>query len=191
MSENEIARLLVRRAFPYRRYLCVPNVDWGLLPNEADLVAMAPSGWLYEVEIKASLADLRRDLQKWRHRRSPNTIGCEKIRGMYYAMPAYVWEKVEAEPPIPQYAGVLAFTDDRVRVVRKPKLNSGARKLTDGERYKLARLGVMRYWSRDREFETAAVAVLPDNTLPSQAVSAPSGPQQGTTDATARKVVSL
>lgn len=147
MSEDEIARLLVKRMFPYRRYVCVTNVDWGLLPHEADLVAMAPSGYLYEIEIKASLADLKRDLLKWRHRMSATQV-CEKLRGMYYAMPGDVWEKVKDAPPIPDYAGAIAFAGDKAKVVRKAKLNRHARKLTTGERFQLARLGTMRYWSR-------------------------------------------
>lgn len=168
-SERSIARALVHAfgMFPPRRYLAVENVSWGLLPWEADLLCMSGNGYLQEVEIKVSVADLRRDLEKPKHRlrkavftstgRSPHTW----IRRFWYAMPDTVWNKVVAEPPIPADAGVVLLYIERgekefggedkmrSRIVRPAKTNAAAIGLTAGERYDLARLGVLRYWSRD------------------------------------------
>lgn len=150
MNAHDIALALAHGPFPYRRYVCVPNLSWGLLPHEADFAAMAPSGFLYEVEIKISVADLRRDLAKRKHRRWHEQ---KLIRGFLYAMPLPIWEKVADAPPIPDYAGVIvvnhgARTYDQTTRVRRPKLNRNARPLTDREQWELGRLGTMRYWTR-------------------------------------------
>lgn len=166
-TETTMARALVRTfgRFPPRRYLAVENVSWGLLPWEADLLVMSADGYLQEVEIKISVADLRRDMGKRKHRqrkdvfenwnRSPHTW----IRRFWYAMPEEVWDKVKAQPPIPDDAGVIIVRrspEDRpawqpqlvCEDVRKAKLNKAAKALTDSEKYDLARLGVLRYWNR-------------------------------------------
>ena len=43
------------------RDLIVPNVSYGMLPYEADLIGITPSGQVTEVEIKRSIEDLRAD----------------------------------------------------------------------------------------------------------------------------------
>ncbi len=61
--------------FDPRRNLIVPNVWWGMgLNHECDLMVMTRSGYVYEVEIKTSKADLVRDLKK------PHGHGDDKIR---------------------------------------------------------------------------------------------------------------
>jgi hypothetical protein len=126
----------------------VPNVDWGLLSHEADLVALAPSDYLYEVEIKISVADLKRDGEKWHHKLRGQNPGHEKVRAFWYAMPLPVWQKVAADPPLLAYAGAITVDGSHCAVVRKPQLNHCARKLTNAERMQLGRLGTMRYWTR-------------------------------------------
>lgn len=150
MNEHDIALALAYGPFPYRRYVCVPNLSWGLLPHEADFAAMAPSGFLYEVEIKISVADLKRDAAKRKHGRWHEQ---QLIRGFLYAMPLLIWEKVKDNPPIPDYAGVIvvnhaARTYDQTMRIRRPQLNRNARPLTAGEQRELGRLGTMRYWTR-------------------------------------------
>jgi hypothetical protein len=150
--------------FPWRRYVVVPNVSWGLVNWEADLVALAPSGYLYEIEIKVSHQDLKADLEKPKHRRwQEQDHAWRKLRGFWYAMPAKIYElAAKAQTAIPDYAGIITVaprsegdTQLRCTVVRNCALNRGAIKLGDGDKYQLARLGVMRYWTR-REARAAA-----------------------------------
>lgn len=170
LNEAEISRALVRFGgwFPPRRFLAVENVSWGLLPWEADLLIMPASAYLYEVEIKVSVADLRRDQHKRKHalieqdRERPLGSGYGHnsfIRKFWYAAPQEVWDK--AEPwPIPAHAGVFAVYADTgmdkvrrwyVKELRKPKTNAAAKPLTIDDQYQLARLGVLRYWDRKRK----------------------------------------
>ena len=160
MNAHDIALALAPGPFPYRRYVCVPNLSWGLLPHEADFAAIAPSGFLYEVEIKISVADLRRDAAKAKFRRWHEQ---SLIRGFLYAMPRAVWEKVEADPPIPDFAGVvvvnhLARVCNQTTTIRSPRLNNNARRLSDREQRELGRLGTMRYWTRMLPEEKRALA---------------------------------
>lgn len=118
--------------------------------GEADLVALAPSNWLYEIEIKISAADFKRDGGKTKHRLWESFRGNELIRGFYYAMPGFVWDRVKGEPAV-AHAGIIAVGGDWSQfgtVIRRPRLNACARKLTGAERFQLARLGTMRYWTR-------------------------------------------
>lgn len=53
------------------RDLIVPNVSYGMLPYEADLIGITPAGQVTEVEIKRSLADLRADYKKGHRHDAP------------------------------------------------------------------------------------------------------------------------
>ena len=47
-----------------RQDIFVPNLSWGLLNHEADLVILTKSGYLTEVEIKRSWEDFKADFKK-------------------------------------------------------------------------------------------------------------------------------
>jgi hypothetical protein len=154
LTENEIAQYLARYVFPCRRYLCVPNSNQ-FLAWEADLLVMAPSFWLYEVEIKSTVADLRRDMKKQKHNFVHGSISRLLIRKMYYAMPLHVFDRVRDAPPIPEHAGIITINPEeehksnQAERVREAVPNPYARKLNERERFKLARLGALRYWLRN------------------------------------------
>lgn len=76
------------------------------------------------------------------------TLSPHLIRKFWFAVPADLQPKVETE--IPAHAGLLVMhahpSSIRCEVVKPaPLLN--ARKLTDAEQFKLARLACVRYWS--------------------------------------------
>jgi hypothetical protein len=154
MNAQQIAAALtsVGGPFPFQRYVCVPNVSWGLvgLPGEADLLALAPSGYLYEVEIKTSIADYKREAAKAKHRQQHIAPRPSIVRGFYFALPLSIAGKAMALDVVPG-AGYFAISDDEYGFhcdnVRSASLRR-ARKLTIPERAQLMRLGVMRYWSR-------------------------------------------
>lgn len=169
---EEVAMAITRpgSVFPWRRYVVVPNVSWGLVHWEADLIALAPSGYMYEVEIKVSHSDLKADFDKPKHRRGMDDHAWRKLRGFYYAMPAALYAlAIEKHTPIPEYAGIITVAPRdshprprlSCRVERHPTLNRHAAKLGAHDMYQLARLGVMRYWTR-REARQPEAASAPE-----------------------------
>ena len=126
--------------------LIVPNVSWGMFAYECDLVVLTKSGYLYEIEIKISLSDLKKDCKKYHNHDDPH------FKYLYFAIPFCLAEKIGPEfKHIPNNAGVIIVTDNGSRrwckEVRKPKIRRGAPKTTIENRYKLARLGALRIWS--------------------------------------------
>lgn len=93
MTSDDIINTVVRQVFPPRRYAVCPNVSWGLLDWEADVLAVSPAGIINEIEVKVSAADLRRDEKKakWRHFHSPIHPGCIKnlVHRFWYAVPGW------------------------------------------------------------------------------------------------------
>lgn len=156
MNSKDI-ELIVARHFGTFRNIIVPNVSHGFGPCglwEMDLAIMTGSGYLYEVEIKTSVADLRRDQKKQRWTIPVWLERFESIVSRYYvAIPESVLKKLNGSHDcFPECAGILAIDDapsqySRVRMVR-PTSKKRGRKLTDGEMLKLARLGTIRYWTR-------------------------------------------
>jgi len=138
--------LLVAGHFGTRQNIIVPNVSWGLLNHEADLLVCRPSLWAEEVELKISKADLRRDRAKDRGRGHKVS---KLIRKLWFAVP----EELAGMEEIPDWAGIIkAVYDPRrghwyTQTVRAPKAIKGARKLTLDELHQLMRLGVLRVWT--------------------------------------------
>jgi len=153
ITSKDIARTLATGLFHFRRCVAVPNVSWGLLPWEADLLVLNSSGYLYEVEIKVSIADLKRDRAKGKWRRV-SRAPTDLLRAMWFAMPAEVWAHKDAAEVVPEHAGVIVVDPfaplkfERSRVVREAKPNRSAQKVSAADKFQLARLGVMRFWSQ-------------------------------------------
>lgn len=84
-------QLYLRNSFLFnqRNDIIVPNVSWGLLPYEADLLAIKPSGRVTEIEIKRSLADLKADFRK-HHQHDYNSV-----YRFYYCVPEALVEKAK------------------------------------------------------------------------------------------------
>ena len=136
--------LAVARYFDPRKNLIVPNVSWGLVSHECDLLILRKSGYTIEVEIKISLADLKKDLKKL-HKHD-----CNMIKQLYFAIPAELIEK--GLKYIPSNAGILlcekhGINEVWVRTYRSPENNKNARKLTEKEKFQMARLGTLRIWN--------------------------------------------
>lgn len=135
--------LAVVTYFGYRKNLIVPNVSWGLGIHECDLFIISQAGYATEVEIKVSKSDLIKDADK------PHMHLSDKIKNLYFAIPKKLEEHINY---IPERAGVIIVNrskynnDLTCEITRKPKPNKSARKLTEEERYTVARLGAMRIW---------------------------------------------
>ena len=141
--------------FNPRRNLIVPNVWWGMgLNHECDLMVMTRAGYVYEIEIKTSKADLVRDLKK------PHGHGDDKIRKLYFCIPASLFE--ECQDLIPEPAGIIVFHeegDDHLCYCHKKReaKTTRARPLDRDEREKLYQLAAMRIWTLKRKIRDAQV----------------------------------
>lgn len=154
MTERDVQRILTHpwnTRWSHRELLSVPNTN-GFLAYEADLLVVSVAGYLSEIEIKVSISDLKADLKKGHgHFDSKN-----RVKNLYFAGPAEMKEAFFEFAP--ERAGIILITLPRSPKgsgscieVRAPKANKLARPLSFEDKYKLARLGAMRYWERFHE----------------------------------------
>ena len=137
--------LVLSDHFGTRRNLIIPNVYWSFFNHEVDLLVLTPAGYAWEIEIKVSKADLKKDALKW-HNHSDR-----KIKALWFALPEYLMDCVEF---IPERAGIIKVTSDfagnlNCEKFRNPKLN-GSYKFSDKQRQNLTRLAALRIWTLKR-----------------------------------------
>lgn len=138
--------LAVANFFDWRRNLIVPNVSWGLFLHECDLLILTPTGYAYEVEIKVSKEDIRRDAKK-RHGH-----WSKKIRKLYFAIPEKLLEYQEL---IPDHAGIIYINAKygSAYKAREAKVNPASFKFNNDDIEKLKHLGLMRTWKLRRKIQ--------------------------------------
>lgn len=132
--------------------LFVPNVSYGLLNHEADMIIMSKSGYLTEIEIKRSFSDFKADFKK------KHTHDDPLIKNFYYLVPISIKDKVMEflYNKFPEYKekpwimpAVLVYDEDgMIDKVKEsgPAFRKDARKLFLEEQFQLARLGCFRSW---------------------------------------------
>jgi hypothetical protein len=132
--------IAVANYFGVRANLIVPNVSWGLWIHECDLLVVTKAGYCYEVEIKTNRSDLKADMRK-QHRHES-----KRIRRLYFAIPTELLDSIEF---IPTRAGILEVSVrtkgayPSCKCIRDSEILP-AQKLSDAERFQVARLGTMR-----------------------------------------------
>ena len=154
----------VANHFNFRANLIVPNVHWGMAIHECDLLVVTKAGYAYEVEIKVTKADLKKDSEKG-HGHYDN-----RIKYLYFAIPDYLEEStgliperagiiiVESGPlKTTKYGGKTYTWSRKCRVVRQPELNGMATPFAPDDRYKVARLGTLRIWRLKQKLVDATV----------------------------------
>ena len=140
-----------------RSDMCVPNVSWGLLPYEADLLVCRKSGVCMEFEIKRSFEDFKKDFTK-DHKHDAFCISY-----FYYVIPEAIVKKaldLIREKIWLLYPAVLYYTEDgHLRRALdddgKPFGNEKrrqARNLNHEEMATLGRLASLRLWNDRNEF---------------------------------------
>ena len=146
LTIDEIELAIVNSGiFNKRNDIIVPNVSWGLLNHEADMVVMTKSGYLTEIEIKRSWEDFKADFKK------DHQHDDERVYKFYYCVPSLIKDKV-IELLKTRYEfipAVLSYTEEGVVIDLKvgfPNTNRG-RKLFLEEQLTIARLGCMRVWN--------------------------------------------
>lgn len=158
----EDIEIAVVRHYDVRATLVVPNASWGAGVHECDLLILTTSGYLTEIEIKVTKADLVADLKKEHAHRS------NKIKKLFYAFPASVIDRPGVKEVVPAHAGIISVDMERwsdgrpnywrahphtARVVREAEVNKMARPITDEERYQLARLAALRIWDLKKRLQ--------------------------------------
>jgi hypothetical protein len=151
MNMNEgMIQEAVARLFNYRIYDMLPNASWGLMGlHECDMLLMDHGGRLTEIEIKIRPSDLKADFKKPHRIRPTNKIG-----RLIYCMPEDMVKKYGHL--VPKECGIIQVfpwigktTRNRVAIewVRRAKHRRDAIRLSNADREKFLRLGLMRYWS--------------------------------------------
>lgn len=139
--------LSIANHFNYRQNLIVPNVSWGLFNDgrECDLLILSEHGYLTEIEIKRTKADIKADINK-SHNHSHKLI-----KRTYFAIPYYLRDCADL---ISVEFGIIVVNDSRnintrktVEIIRAPKINKLSICLMAAQVEKLYRLAAMRIWS--------------------------------------------
>ena len=145
---DEIELLIFNSSiFNKRQDIFVPNVSYGLLNHEADLVVMTKSGYLSEIEIKRSWADFLADFKK------PHEHKDERVYRFYYAVPEKIAERVieyVQDHQVPTDGVIVYYEDGKYSFTPGWKMGvyySHGRKLFMEEQLTIARLGCMRIWN--------------------------------------------
>lgn len=136
-----------------RNDLICPNVSWGLLPYEADLLVVRKSGTVLEFEIKRSFQDFKKDFEKF------HSHDADLITYFYYVLPEKIEEKVkkfliekfETPDKCPEVIlyndeSILRWMHDENKIFGNAK-RKNYNKITDEQKATLGRLISIRYWN--------------------------------------------
>lgn len=138
-ADIEIA---IARMFNTRKTTIVPRINSGMGIHECDMMILTGSGYASEVEIKISVADLRKDLKK------PHGHESDKIKYLYFAMPEEMEKHIDL---VPERAGIIIVRtiNERVyaRLIRFPIVNKNAKPFMQYEINQYMYLAYLRYWN--------------------------------------------
>lgn len=153
-TTKEVEFACIKHVWNGGSYLVIPNVKDGFFKKrEADLLVITPSNYLFEIEIKISMADLRKDGQKKLLfvDQFENDI---RIKRKIFAVPEELFNSHSEKiiKLIPEYAGLWTIKKSGWIVERiSPKNKSCARKISEKEKAVLMRLGCLRLWGIKRK----------------------------------------
>jgi len=136
---------IVANYFDTRKNIIVPNVSFGLLPYEADMLILNKSGYLTEVEIKRSWNDFVADFKK------KHSHDSQLVKYFYYAIPEFLTERVvEFMRDKKLICGFLVYNEDGyIKSISRCGDGRYHRRLFLEEQLKLARLGCIRIWKNN------------------------------------------
>ena len=152
LTVKDIQALLANH-WGIRNHIIVPNVSWGLLDYEADLLIMNKTGYMTEIEIKRSWSDFLADFKK-----DDCAHKSEIVYQFWYCVPDAIYkdciEKLkEVYPDKLDRPNVISYSDSGVLNFHGKKASyccrGKHRKLFLEEQLKLARLGTLRYWNSE------------------------------------------
>lgn len=166
LSVKDIQMALRDAMFDTRNDLVCPNVSWGLLPYEADLLAINKNGQCTEIEIKRSFEDFKKDFVK------DHKHDAQQITYFYYAVPVsivnkctdFITKHYNIDTTHPNYSkslpAILTYTEDG-KISRAYEIDNktvfgnekrfGYHKTPVEEYATVGRLVSLRYWDLLRE----------------------------------------
>lgn len=172
MTSKEVLRALcglgTNCLWSPNRLVAVPNSN-SLVGWEADLLLLHQSGWVWEVEIKVSVADFRREFKTKTTKHEILCAGSKQISGpgirrpylrtnkhvqkYFFALTRDVFDKVRDE--VPEYAGIVVVDPGmcdrwgrpKPWIERKAKNLPCVGKAPESFRIELLRLAHARLWS--------------------------------------------
>ena len=156
VTAQRISAAVVQQLFPPRVWAVCPNVSWGLLNYEADILAIGKTGCIHEIEVKISKADLLKDARKWKWR-STYAPATDQVDAYWLAVPPQLEElAVVRAREIGGGVIVVDFQADSTGWVRKVLVPQRKRRVqTDRERRgerdirnKVWRLAALQYWDQ-------------------------------------------
>ena len=127
-----------------KNWLVIPNVSYGFLKYEADMLIISKAKYCTEIEVKVSFSDFKADFEKRKHSVEPDN----RIKFQYYAAPMALAER-HTELELPVGWGVIGVGDSYGVKVIKEALPRDARKIMDKELMILARLACFRVWRKE------------------------------------------
>jgi len=100
LTTNDIILAMTDKRKPCNlsSHLVVSNLSWGFKIHECDMISVTNAGYATEIEIKVSVADTKKDLEKRHGHKS------DKIKYLYFAMPLEIYEKTKDY--VPKQAGI-------------------------------------------------------------------------------------
>lgn len=140
--ENEAGiQYAVAKYFGWRLNIIVPNVYWGLINYEADLLILSEHNYVTEIEIKTSKADLMNE--KYKKHKHDSII----VRKLYYAIPEKLKSKLSTNHFREDAGIIIVDKQGYVSIYRDAKVRKNVKAIELLDKYKLARLGAMRMWN--------------------------------------------
>lgn len=152
LSLAKYLKFLPKRKTGYcnSKRMLVPNVWWGFgLDFEIDLLYVTQTQYAHEYELKLTQQDLAKDQNKKRYYWEKFTgKAASLIRSKTFVIPEQLQQHINL---IPDYCGIILVNcKGKCSLLRKAKINTKARKLTDKEVIKLGQLSVLRMWKLKR-----------------------------------------
>lgn len=157
MTAFQLMKLLAGRPntpFSQRRnYLVIPNVSYGFLFYEADMLLVSKARYCTEIEVKISLQDWKKDFDKRKHKPG---LRDKRIKYQYYACPMKLAKRFE-ELDLPEGWGVIGVEGKQIKVLKEATARD-AKKVSDKELLILARLVCFRIWKEEPKKELTTLS---------------------------------
>lgn len=164
LSVKDIENMIVRYRVTLRSEIVIPNLWWGLLPYEADLVVIDKNGYMREYEIRRSYKELKSDFKFKKDRFHV----AEQVTQFFYVLPYSIKEKAialfrlrnktdayvkafgESTERTEAFPAII-FYNDNGEIVEQTSTNGyicgNHRKLSLEERLTITRLLSIRLWN--------------------------------------------
>lgn len=147
MTEAIIQKALARFYDP-RKNIIVPNVSWSFFNHEVDLLVISKAGYGTEIEIKVSMADLKKDFSKKKHTK----VRPKLLSRLFYCVPTAMVDA--AKQIVPEQFGIMEYYvpsgQERgfIRVIRGAKKEKTCEVWSQKDQYLILRNLSIKFWNR-------------------------------------------